>query len=345
MPDPLFVASKIYLLNNNGYLFKINSIDGKILWKKQIFKDLENTIIGTPAISAAKNVFGVKEDSITLYAHNGSNILLAINGDNGKIIWEKKRDLPFRGGITSFKNFIFASDFDGNFLAIDNKNGETLWNVFLGSEYNSVYTTARPIIAKNKIIVPATGGTFFIISIDTGEVLFSENISSNYQLPKLFHTGDIVANPLYKNGKVYIVSQAGFTAAFDLETSETLWNVPIGGFETPVVSGKTIFIIGNMGRLAAIDTISGKLRWEKNFPSYLNKNSFFTEEEIAIYKGPTLVDSKILISNQKGIINIIDADNGTEIDTLNVDELAIPPIPVDGSLLFLTTKGMLLAYK
>ena len=202
--------------------------------------------------------------------------LLAINGDNGKIIWEKKRDLPFRGGITSFKNFIFASDFDGNFLAIDNKNGETLWNVFLGSEYNSVYTTARPIIAKNKIIVPATGGTFFIISIDTGEVLFSENISSNYQLPKLFHTGDIVANPLYKNGIVYIVSQAGFTAAFDLETSETLWNVPIGGFETPVVSGKTIFIIGNMGQLAAIDTISGKLRWEKNFPSYLNKNSFFT---------------------------------------------------------------------
>ena len=61
LPDPLFVASKIYLLNNNGYLFKINSIDGKILWKKQIFKDLENTIIGTPAISAAKNVFGVKK--------------------------------------------------------------------------------------------------------------------------------------------------------------------------------------------------------------------------------------------------------------------------------------------
>ena len=88
-----------------------------------------------------------------------------------------------------------------------------------------------------------------------------------------------------------------------------------------------------------------KLRWEKNFPSYLNKNSFFTEEEIAIYKGPTLVDSKILISNQKGMIIIIDADNGTEIDTLNFDELAIPPIPVNGSLLFLTSKGILSAYE
>ena len=100
-----------------------------------------------------------------------------------------------------------------------------------------------------------------------------------------------------------------------------------------------------MGQLAAIDTISGKLRWEKNFPSYQNKNSFFADEEIAIYKGPTLVNSKILISNQKGIITIIDADNGTEIKTVNVDQLAIPPIPINGNLLFLTTKGMLLAYK
>ena len=77
------------MLNNKGYLFKINSIDGKI-YGKQIFKDLENTIIVTPALSAAKNVFGVKEENITLYAHNGSNILLAINGDNGKLFGKRK---------------------------------------------------------------------------------------------------------------------------------------------------------------------------------------------------------------------------------------------------------------
>ena len=55
--------------------------------------------------------------------------------------------------------------------------------------------------------------------------------------------------------------------------------------------------------------------------------------------------SKILISNQQGIISIIDARNGNEIDTLNIDELAFPPIPVDRKLLFLTANGKLLAYK
>ena len=100
-----------------------------------------------------------------------------------------------------------------------------------------------------------------------------------------------------------------------------------------------------MGVLAAVDIDSGKLRWQKKYPSYLNKDSLFLDEEIAIYKGPTLVNSKILISNQKGIISVINANNGTETDILKVDELAFAPIPVNRKLLFLTANGKLLAYK
>ena len=130
-----------------------------------------------------------------------------------------------------------------------------------------------------------------------------------------------------------------------IDTSEKLWNIPIGGFETPVISGKTIFIIGNLGVLAAIDKDSGKLRWQKNYTSYLNKDSFFWDKEIAVYKGPSLVDSKILISNQKGLVRIIDANNGSEISTLKVGELAFPAIPIYKKILFLTANGKLMAYE
>ncbi len=340
LPDPLYFASYIYLLNTNGYLFKINSNDGKLVWKKQIFNDLEETIVGTPAIAGIKNT----NNTVTLYAHNGFRELLAINGVDGTVIWQKKNKLPFRGGITSYKNYLFVSDFDGNFLSFNNKNGKLLWNIFLGSEYNSVYTTARPLVVKNKVIVPGTGGAFFVIAINTGEVLWSENISSNKQLPMLFHSGDIVANPIYYKGKLFLVSQSGFTAAFDFKSSKKLWDIPIGGFETPTISGKTVFIMGNLGLLAAVDTDTGKLRWKKQYPSYLNEKSFFSEKEISVYKGPSLVDSKLLITNQKGIISIVNANNGSEIDTLKLDELSVPPIPVDGNLLFLTAKGSLLAF-
>ena len=42
----------------------------------------------------------------------------------------------------------------------------------------------------------------------------------------------------------------------------------------------------------------------------------------------------MLIINQTGLISIVNANNGSEIDTLNIEELSIPPIPVDGKIYF-----------
>ena len=341
LSEPIVISKHLYLINNHGVVSKINIDNGKIVWKKDIFNDLENTIIGTPSISGVLS----NQDEITIYINSGYNQILAINGKNGEEIWKKTHNLPFRGGMTVSKDVLLISDFAGNFLSINNKNGKINWNVLLGSDYNSVYTKARPIVANNKIIVPGTGGTFYVISLETGDVIWTENMSSNKQLPQLFHVGDIVANPLYKNGVIYLVSQSGNISAFDINTSEELWNLPIGGFDTPALSGGTIFISGNMGLLAAIDTESGKVRWTKQFPRYVNSNSFFSEKKIAIYKGPTLINSKILFGDNDGTIHIIDPNTGSDISKLSIGKLAIPPISADKKVFFLTENGTLLAYK
>ena len=91
------MSENLFLLNNYGILFKIEANNGKVLWKKSIFKNLEDTIIGTPALSGKLSSDG----TITIYAHNGFDEILALNGANGEITWKKKHPLPFRGGITS----------------------------------------------------------------------------------------------------------------------------------------------------------------------------------------------------------------------------------------------------
>jgi outer membrane protein assembly factor BamB len=341
LPKPIFILSNIYILNNKGSLFKINSSSGKIIWQKKIFEDLENTIIGTPALSARLS----QDGKIILYLHNGFDELVAFNEDNGNRIWSKKTNLPFRGGITVSENSLFLSDFEGNFYSIKNKNGEIEWTTFLGNDPNSIYTSARPILADNKIVVPGTGGSFFVISQNKGEVLWTDNISSNKQLPKLFHSGDIIANPLYSNDVVYIVSQSGVTSAFNINTSEELWSVPVGGFETPSLSGESLFVNGNMGLLVVIDTKTGNLRWKNQFPKYINADSYFAEKELALYKGPTLVNSHILFSNQNGRVMIINANTSEETASIKVGKLAISPMPAEKKVFFLTVKGKLIAYE
>ena len=281
LSEPIFILSKIYLINSNGSLIKIDSMNGKILWEKEIFENLGNSILGAPAISGKLN----GQNDVTIFLHTGHDELMSIDGSSGEVNWKKKYKLPFRGGMTFFEDRLFLSDYEGNFLSVSSNNGEIIWSVTLGTDYSSVYTHARPIVAKNKIIVPGTGGSFFILSSKTGEVIWTENISSNSQLPKIFHLGDIVANPVYYEGILYLVSQSGFMSAFDIQTEEKLWTLPIGGLETPVLSGNTIFINGNMGSFVAIDRITGNVRWKKKYESYVNINSYFSDETIAIYKG------------------------------------------------------------
>ena len=341
LPKPIFIESNVYILNNEGSLFKINGETGKIIWKKIIFSNLENTIIGTPALSGKLN----KDGDVVLYLHNGSDELVAYNANNESRLWSFKSPLPFRGGITVTDDFLFVSDFEGNFFAFNAVNGKIVWSTFLGSDSNSIYTAARPILVDKKIVVPGTGGSFFIISLDNGEILWTENISSNKELPKLFHTGDIVANPINDDSNIYLVSQSGITTAFNINTSEKLWSVPVGGFETPSLSGETIFIVGNSGSLVAIDKKTGYVRWKKDFPRYINENSYFKDKELILYKGPTLVDSHLLLSTQDGKVKIFDANNGNETGVIKVGKLATSPMPVEKKLYFLTVNGKLIAYK
>ena len=84
LPKPIFISSNIFLLTNNGYLLKISGETGKVIQKKLVFSNLENTIIGTPALSAKSS----KKGNNILYLHNGFDELVAINELRNKI-WSK----------------------------------------------------------------------------------------------------------------------------------------------------------------------------------------------------------------------------------------------------------------
>ena len=340
LSDPIYILSNIYLINANGKLIKINSNNGDVVWSKTYFENLDNSLIGPPAISGKY----INKD-VTIFLHTGNNEIFSINGSTGEINWKKIFNLPFRGGLTYFKDRLYVSDYEGTAFSIDSSDGKIIWQKALGTDYNSIYTKARPIIAKDKLIIPGTGGSFFVLSLKNGDLEWTENMSSNSQLPKLYHVGDIVANPLYYKNVVYIVSQSGFISSFDIDTSENIWTLPVGGIENPVLSDEAIFINGNDGNLVAINRIKGNVVWHNKYESRVNINSYFSNEAIAIYKGPVLANSKLLFSDHHGIIRILDTRNGNELDTLSVGKLAIAPLVVDEKVFFLRADGDLLAYE
>ena len=73
----------------------------------------------------------------------------------------------------------------------------------------------------------------------------------------------------------------------------------------------------------------------KKISEYINEDSYFSDKKIALYKGPTLINSHVLFSNQNGKVMIIDANTGEDKGFILVDKLATSPIPADKNVFFL----------
>ncbi|MEO1087784.1 MAG: PQQ-binding-like beta-propeller repeat protein, partial [Acidobacteriota bacterium] len=65
-----------------------------------------------------------------------------------------------------------------------------------------------------------------------------------------------------------------YAAAFDRDSGEELWRVEMGDRHdtefgngprsTPTVAGETVFVLGSLGRLAALSTADGTVKWQKD---------------------------------------------------------------------------------
>jgi len=96
-----------------------------------------------------------------------------------------------------------------------------------------------------------------------------------------------------------------FAGAFDPDTGKLIWQVELGKIlvdeygngprSTPAVSGDTVYVLGSYGRLMALATADGKVKWEKD----LNKD-FESKTPRWGYSGSPLVHGDALFVETGG---------------------------------------------
>ena len=335
LASPIVDEKNIYLLSTDGKVISIDKNNFKINWNKQIFSNK----IDFPNLGSIV----VKLNSDNLYLHNGGDIIFALNKKNGKVKWKFKNQFPFRGNITIKDNYLLANDYNNNLLAfLENK---LIWKKKLGQSENVMFTNIRPIIHDNKIINPAFNGLFHILNINNGKLIFSDYLEPNKKMAKIFRNNDIVANPIISDNKLYIVSHSGTLASYDLNNLKLLWSVQIGGSNTPIISGNSLFLIDNNNILYGINSKNGKIKWMKQFDTKMEEGFYFKDFKKINFKGPFLIDNKLILFSNNGYLNMIDPLNGKFLESRSFELLGAEPIFVENKLIIITSDGDLKVYK
>ena len=84
---------------------------------------------------------------------------------------------------------------------------------------------------------------------------------------------------------MYIISHSGTLASYDLNNLKLLWSTQIGGSNTPIISGNSLFLIDNNNILYAINANNGKIKWMKQFDTNIEEGFYFKDIKKLILRG------------------------------------------------------------
>jgi alcohol dehydrogenase (cytochrome c) len=103
-----------------------------------------------------------------IYIPNFGNIIQAINGRDGTLLWEYQRQFPEgsrQGGplrtLAMWEDMVYVATTDAHLVALDARTGAVRWDVEIADEQLGYSNTSGPIVADGKVINGITGCTRF----------------------------------------------------------------------------------------------------------------------------------------------------------------------------------------
>lgn len=138
----------IYLPSMDHHIYSIDSETGRLNWQTD---DLGGSIVGTPAYDPG----GV------LYSGTFAREVVAINAQNGAVLWRTPTDGWVWGGPVLVDGSLFLGDLNGTLYAINTQSGEINWKIQADGPISD-----SPLVTKDTIYFNTETGSIYAVGKD-----------------------------------------------------------------------------------------------------------------------------------------------------------------------------------
>lgn len=333
--QPLINGERVYTLDAEGSMRAHKLDNGDTIWITPL-EPKEKNVDDT----AIKGV-GMAMEGGVIYATTGFGVVFAVNAEDGKILWQKNMNTLFRIAPVIAAGKILVQSVDNKFYALDIRNGEKLWDYDIAMENTTMVGGAAPAYSGSLDVVIAgfANGELQAFNGTIGTPLWSDTLISQRQAYSSTYLHAITAAPVVENGKVYALGRSNVMVATDIRTGSRIWEKSIGGTDTPLLVGNTLYVVTEKQELVAINKANGRVLWAKNL-------DFGEKKKSKIVFAPVMIDNRLVVALSNGDVLFYNPQNGNLIERLDTDEeLNATPIAANGYVLFVTANAKLLAYQ
>jgi outer membrane protein assembly factor BamB len=286
---------------------------------------------------------GVAFDGGRLYATTGFAEVFALDAGSGKTIWRRRLTNPIRAAPTVRDGRVFVITIANELFALNAGDGKTLWQHSGLSETAGLVGGASPAVDAGIVVAPFTSGEIVALRVENGRVVWSDTLSALRRTDPVTSLAHVRGRPVIDRGYVLVVGNSGRMVAIDLRTGNRLWEQAIGGVHGPWVAGDFVFVVTNDSQLVCLSRRDGRVRWIRPLQQ-------FEDEEDRLdpirWAGPVLAGDRLLVGGTNGQVWSVSPYTGKLLGWIEVSgPLLIAPVVANQTVYLLTDDAELIALR
>lgn len=278
-----------------------------------------------------------------LYVATGVGDVGALDAATGAVLWKKRPGGPLRGSPTLANGHVYVMSQDNQVFALDQQTGETQWSDAGTAQATGVFGVAAPAAAQGTVIAGFSSGELTAYRYENGRDLWGDALSRTNISTSVAALTDIDADPVIDRGRVFAIGQGGRMASYELVSGQRLWEINVAGISTPAVIDEWVFVVTDDARLLCIARTTGKIRWI----SQLKRWEDMKDKKGAVrWTGPVAAGGRlILVSTDGDLVYVNPADGAVAVNKDMGHRMTLSPVVADTMLYILADDGRLTAYR
>lgn len=293
----------------------------------------------------ASSVFGggASYDGGKVYITTGVGEVAALDAKDGHQLWKVKPAGPLRGSPTIAFDSVYVMTQDNQLISLNAPDGALLWKESGSNGLSGIFGVAAPTVGQGSVIAGYSTGELVAYRYENGRTLWSDALARTSLSTSVGALTDIDADPIIDGGKVYALGQGGRMAAYELVTGQRIWELNLAGISTPAIAGQWIFTLTDEAKLLCIARNNGKVRWSVQLDRFKNLKK---KKGPIFWTGPVLAGDRLWIANTEGqLMSASVTDGSVSLYGKIANSISLAPVVANNTLYVLDDAGRISAFK
>lgn len=286
---------------------------------------------------------GVAAQGNMVYATNGVGDVVALNAADGSQLWKVRPAGPLRGAPSLSNGNVYVMTQDNQIYALSQSDGSVQWNEAGTVGLAGIFGVAAPAAGQGTVIAGYSSGELTAYRYENGRNLWNDALARTSISTSVATLSDIDADPVIDRGRVFALGQGGRMAAYELVTGQRIWELNVAGISTPYVAGEWVFVLTDDAKLLCIARSTGKVRWISQLAAFRNIEK---KKNPINWTGPILAGNRLIVASTEGDVVAISPGEGSSSNLFELKGgVSLPPIVANNTLYILDDSGRISAFR